>query len=365
MIDRLDEKASQSDFEDLQNSVELIGNDVTKHTNEIEALSATINEVQGDISELEGIVESHSTSISELNSKIVPVAPSTDALSTALAGAKSTAEFVNSSINNFAAFYLTKNANGDAFGTYAELSSATKFYNAGEERTPTKNDYLVVLEDETKTTTLGVAPTTRYTYQGIWPNGQWEFQYIVNNTALTQSQVDAINSGVTSSTVSQVTTNKANIQTLQSNVQTLSSTKANSSDVYAKTETYSADEVETLLDDYAKKGQLNETDILGISYNGEGIALEIEDDNPGIAVFIDEEGNKNDFTFPSKSGTFALTSDLDDLSASISTDYLKKADASATYAKKTDVNYVYKDAGGNYHYGVPILGYTMYSNYSL
>ena len=109
--------------------------------------------------------------------------------------------FVNSSINNYAAFYLTKNAKGDAFGTYAELTSATKFWNAGVEKTPTKNDYLVVLEDETKTTALGVDPTTRYTYQGEWPTGQFEFQYIVNNTALTQAQVDAINSGITKSIV--------------------------------------------------------------------------------------------------------------------------------------------------------------------
>ena len=109
--------------------------------------------------------------------------------------------FVNSSINNYAAFYLTKNASGDAFQTYAELTSATKFWNAGVEKTPTKNDYLVVLQDETKTTALGVDPTTRYTYQGEWPTGQFEFQYIVNNTALTQAQVDAINSGITKSIV--------------------------------------------------------------------------------------------------------------------------------------------------------------------
>ena len=54
-----------------------------------------------------------------------------------------------------------------------------------------------MLEDETKTTALGVNPTTRYIYQGEWPPGKFEFQYIVNNTALTQAQVDAINSGIT------------------------------------------------------------------------------------------------------------------------------------------------------------------------
>lgn len=105
--------------------------------------------------------------------------------------------FVNSSINNYSAFYLTKNANGDAFETHGEMLLTGKFWNAGVERIPTKNDYLVVLQDETKTSALGVRPTTRYVYQGVWPTGQFEFQYIVNNTALTQEQVDAINSGIT------------------------------------------------------------------------------------------------------------------------------------------------------------------------
>ena len=109
--------------------------------------------------------------------------------------------FVNSSINNYAAFYLTKNANGDAFETHGEMLLTGKFWNAGVERIPTKNDYLVVLQDETKKTDLGVYPTTRYVYQGEWPTGQFEFQYIVNNTSLTQAQVDAINSGITKSIV--------------------------------------------------------------------------------------------------------------------------------------------------------------------
>ena len=137
------------------------------------------NEIKGSIKNISDVIPNQATSSNQLADKA----------------------FVNSSINNYAAFYLTKNANGDAFGTYAELTSATKFWNAGVEKTPTKNDYLVVLEDETKTTTLGVDPTTRYTYQGEWPTGQFEFQYIVNNTALTQAQVDAINSGITKSIV--------------------------------------------------------------------------------------------------------------------------------------------------------------------
>ena len=137
------------------------------------------NEIKGSIKDISEVIPNQATPSNQLADK----------------------DFVNSSINHYAAFYLTKNANGDAFETYTELTSAIKFWNAGVERIPTKNDYVVVIQDETKTTSLGVDPTTRYTYQGEWPNGQFEFQYIVNNSALTQAQVDAINSGITKSIV--------------------------------------------------------------------------------------------------------------------------------------------------------------------
>ena len=97
-------------------------------------------------------------------------------------------DFVNSSLNSITAFYITKNADGDQFNSKAELDSATEFYSGGEVRVPTRNDYCIVLEDETKDNS-----TTRYIYQ----NNQWEFQYIVNETALTSEQIKAINSGIT------------------------------------------------------------------------------------------------------------------------------------------------------------------------
>lgn len=103
--------------------------------------------------------------------------------------------FVNSSINSVTAFYITKNASGEQFNTKAELDAATTFYTGGEERTPTRNDYCIVLEDETKDNA-----TTRYIYQ----NGQWEFQYTVNETALTAEQLAAINSGITAEGVASI-----------------------------------------------------------------------------------------------------------------------------------------------------------------
>lgn len=97
-------------------------------------------------------------------------------------------DFVNSSLNSITAFYITKNLNGDQFNSKSELDSATEFYSGGEVRVPTRNDYCIILADETKDNA-----TTRYIYQ----NGQWEFQYIVNETPLTSEQIKAINSGIT------------------------------------------------------------------------------------------------------------------------------------------------------------------------
>lgn len=115
--------------------------------------------------------------------------------------------FVNSSINNVASYYITKNANGDAFATKAELNAATTFYSGGVVRQPTRNDYTVVLADESKTiTTTGENPTTRYIY-----NNGWDYQYIVNNSGLTAAQWSAVNSGITSTLVGKITANETAI----------------------------------------------------------------------------------------------------------------------------------------------------------
>lgn len=60
-------------------------------------------------------------------------------------------------------------------------------------RVPTRNDYTVVLDDENHS-----HATTRYSYQG----SSWEYQYTINETPLTQAQIDALNSGITAAKVS-------------------------------------------------------------------------------------------------------------------------------------------------------------------
>ena len=100
--------------------------------------------------------------------------------------------FVNSSINAVAAYYITKDAQWDQFATKAELDAATVYYSGWAVRTPTRNDYTIVASDETHDNA-----TTRYSY-----NNGWEYQYTINETPLTQAQLNALNSGITSGKVS-------------------------------------------------------------------------------------------------------------------------------------------------------------------
>lgn len=170
--------------------------------------------------------------------------------------------FVNSSINNLASFPISSDAQGDNFTTKKALDEAYvsgEMYYAGQKRVPTKNDYCLVEKDETHweineeytdfdsvddyvgyfvlfnsqrtlvtdenknglgivagTTPCYSAPTTRYVFTGIYGvDGQWAFQWIVNNSPFTQAQKDAINSGITKPLVEQIKTNKDNIAILQ------------------------------------------------------------------------------------------------------------------------------------------------------
>ena len=101
-------------------------------------------------------------------------------------------QFVNDAINSVTAYYITKNAAGDQFATKAELDAATTFYSGWAVRTPTRNDYTIVLDDETHNDEV-----TRYIY-----NNGWEYQYTINESPLTQAQLNALNSWITSGKVS-------------------------------------------------------------------------------------------------------------------------------------------------------------------
>ncbi len=125
-----------------------------------------------------------------------------------------TQSFTNSSINNLAAFYITYNADNASFPSKAALTGATTFYNDKKPRIPTTNDYAIVRADESQPKGVdGSYPTTRYVYQGgTYPAGSWSFQWVINNTSLTQAQIDALNSGITAAGVAQIEKNKQTAQ---------------------------------------------------------------------------------------------------------------------------------------------------------
>ena len=135
------------------------------------------------INSLETSRSEHEQELAELEGKISPQASKTNPLVDK--------DFVNSSVTNMAAHYLTKDSSGNPFNTKSELSGATIFYYGAEEFNPTEHDYVTVLADETRQKDeLGRYPTTRYTYQ----NGNWVLAFEVNNTSFTSAQLKALNS---------------------------------------------------------------------------------------------------------------------------------------------------------------------------
>lgn len=123
--------------------------------------------------------------VSAINWKIPSAATTTNQLADK--------DYVDNSINSVAAYYITKNAAGDQFATYAELANATTYYSWWVIRTPTRNDYAVVIDDETHND-----ETTRYSYQWSW----WQYQYTINESPLTTAQLNALNSWITAAKVS-------------------------------------------------------------------------------------------------------------------------------------------------------------------
>ena len=100
------------------------------------------------------------------------------------------------------ASYLTSDVENNPFATKADLDNAEVYYVNGEEVTPTINDYVIVLSDESRETGSGEYPTTRYVCVDIVEDKPvWAFQYQINNGNFTPEQQAAIDSGITTEKV--------------------------------------------------------------------------------------------------------------------------------------------------------------------
>lgn len=171
--------ATSGSYSDLSNKPVLTDLTTTAQQNAIDSGATSAKILQ---------ITTNQTDITDINNKIPSAATSSNQLADKA--------FVNSSISNMAANYVTSDAQGDNFATHAALI-AGPYYNKGVAYTLTNNDYALVEADEDHSNAA-----TRYIYDGT----QWAFQYIVNNSPFSQAQSDAINSGITSNLVTNYTT---------------------------------------------------------------------------------------------------------------------------------------------------------------
>lgn len=89
-------------------------------------------------------------------------------------------------------------------------------------KVPTVNDYLVV-QDASDYTGETLEGTWRFKYSGTWSTdgkSGWLPEYQVNETPLTQAQLDAINSGANTTNIGQIATNTSDISSLQTAIAT-------------------------------------------------------------------------------------------------------------------------------------------------
>ncbi|MBO7688821.1 MAG: hypothetical protein J6V72_20745 [Kiritimatiellae bacterium] len=142
-------------------------------SNGVSTLSAAVATNSADIATLKDTTATNSAAIATLkdttatiNSKI----PSAASASNQLADK----EWIDGEIDTYAAYYITYTAAGAAFPTRAALLNAAVVYSGGAVRTPTRNDYAVVLADESHG---GAEWRYIYTVAAGATSGQWDAQY--------------------------------------------------------------------------------------------------------------------------------------------------------------------------------------------
>lgn len=146
-----------------------------------------------------GQIATNTSAISTINGKIPSAASSSNQLADK--------SYVDNAISTNAASF------DGSWATYADVPSTVAGFTNENLPEPTNNNYLVVLADETQD-----GGTWRYKYVddgGAYDKANWAVEYEINESPFTQAQLDAINSGATTTNIGQIATNTSNIGTLQ------------------------------------------------------------------------------------------------------------------------------------------------------
>ena len=197
-----------------------LSSDITLTAGDVNALpdSTTINDLttsaqqaalnSGATSTLIGKITTNETAINTINSKI----PSQASASNQLADKA----FVNSTVQ-------TNTASFDgSWATYAAIPSTVAGFTSAGFPEPTNNNYLIVVADETQD---GGMWRYKYVDDGTAYNkNKWKSEYEINETPMTADQLAALNSGITSTLVAQITTNQNNITTINGQISSINTT---------------------------------------------------------------------------------------------------------------------------------------------
>lgn len=165
---------------------DLIGYNNLAQASSVTNLASRVTTAEGDIDTIEGKIPNQASTSNQLADKA----------------------FVNSSVQT-----ATANFRG-SWATWADVPTSPADYPAdyAGSKVPTVNDYLVV-QDASGYNSANTG-TWRFKYTGDWAtdgkNG-WLPEYQVNEEPLTSAQIAALNSGITSTLVTQIGTNQTNI----------------------------------------------------------------------------------------------------------------------------------------------------------
>lgn len=201
-----------------QTALNTISGNLTDETN---ARIAADNLINADIDDIQDLIPNQASTSNQLADK----------------------QFVNSAIQTNSAHFRGN------WSTWADVPTDVNDYPADDDgnKTPTTNDYMVVrnASDYTGDTLVG---TWQFTYTGLWAtNGKsgWQPRFQINESPLTPAQQTALDSGITPSLVSQISTNQGNITSLQTNKQdvisdlsTIRSNAANGQSAYTTIQGY-------------------------------------------------------------------------------------------------------------------------------
>lgn len=207
----------QSSVGSLENEIITLYDKKEDITNKVTTLSAQSTDIQ--YPSAKAVYDNAITPINNINSKIPSQATSENPLADK--------NFVNSSIATNTAYFK---------GTYDIVNDLGLTVSATHEQVAaalstaitsvTNNDYCFV--SIPSTTHVGdVDEYDRYKYDGT----SWVFEYSLNNSSFTSNQWEAINSGITSALVGQITTNANNIALKENTSNKVTSISSQSSNV--------------------------------------------------------------------------------------------------------------------------------------